>query len=152
MTIKIQTEDPRSPEIVAMLEDGEAFAASLYPAESNHFLSLDALRSENVRFFVARDLNGRALGTGAIALNDGWAEIKRMWVLPAARGQGLSKAILARLEAEVRQAGISLIRLETGISNHDALALYEKASFERRGPFADYGPDPLSVFMEKRLS
>ncbi|TNC11726.1 GNAT family N-acetyltransferase [Methylobacterium terricola] len=151
MATTIQIEDPGAPEILAMLEDGEAFAASLYPAESNHFPSIDALRSSQIRFFVARDRHGQPLGTGAVALNDGWAEIKRMWVIPAARGRGLSRAILEHLETEVRSAGISLIRLETGISNRDALALYERAGFERRPPFADYRPDPLSVFMEKRL-
>ncbi|CAM5310423.1 putative N-acetyltransferase YsnE [Mycolicibacterium aubagnense] len=151
MTFAITLEDPAKPEIVALLEDGERYGASLYPAESNHFLSIDELRADNVRFAVARDADGVAIATGALALNDGWAELKRMWVVPAARGKGLSRAVLAELESSARAAGITLLRLETGIANHEALGLYERSGFVRIGPFGEYRPDPLSVFMEKRL-
>ncbi len=53
--------------------------------------------------------------------------------------------------AEAGGAGIEMLRLETGVANHAALALYEKAGFKRRQPFADCRPDPLSVFMERPL-
>lgn len=152
MTFAIALEDPAKPEIVALLEDGERYGASLYPAESNHFLSIDELRADNVMFAVARDGDGVAIATGALALNDGWAELKRMWVVPQARGRGLSKALLVALETRARDAGITWLRLETGIANHEALGLYERSGFVRIGPFGDYRPDPLSVFMEKRLS
>lgn len=152
MTFAIALEDPAKPEIVALLEDGERYGASLYPAESNHFLSIDELRADNVLFAVARDGDGIAIATGALALNDGWAELKRMWVVPQARGRGLSKALLVALETRARDAGITWLRLETGIANHEALGLYERSGFVRIGPFGDYRPDPLSVFMEKRLS
>ncbi|MCG7506809.1 GNAT family N-acetyltransferase [Mesorhizobium retamae] len=95
---------------------------------------------------------GAPTATGALALNDGWAELKRMWVVPQARGRGLSKALLVALETRARDAGITWLRLETGIANHEALGLYERSGFVRIGPFGDYRPDPLSVFMEKRLS
>jgi putative acetyltransferase len=71
MVFRIGLGDPVRPDIVALLEQGEAYAASLYPAESNHFLSIEALRAENVRFVAARDAAGLAVGTGAVALNDG---------------------------------------------------------------------------------
>ncbi|KQU76516.1 GCN5 family acetyltransferase [Aminobacter sp. DSM 101952] len=151
MQFSIGREDPATPEVIALLEDGDAYGASLYPAESNHFLPLDALRADTVHFVVARDGQGTAVGTGAIALANGWAELKRMWVVPAARGKGLSKAILGDLESRARDAGHSLMRLETGIENYEALALYERTGFVRRGPFGDYREDPFSVFMEKRL-
>lgn len=151
MQFIVGLEDPATPDVIALLEDGDAYGASLYPAESNHFLPLEALRAENVRFVVARDDKGAAVGTGAIALSAGWAELKRMWVVPEMRGRGLSKAILADLECRARDAGHSLLRLETGVDNREALALYERKGFARRGPFGDYLEDPLSVFMEKRL-
>jgi putative acetyltransferase len=87
-----------------------------------------------------------------LVLNGDWAELKRMWVVPAARGQGISKAILADLESRARQAGIGALRLETGINNHEALRLYRRAGFRQCDPFADYKPDPLSVFMEKEVA
>jgi putative acetyltransferase len=151
MTLAIAVEDPAQSEIARLLEDAEAYSASLYPAESNHHLPIEALRAPNVRFLVGRDAAGRATATGAVMLHDGWAELKCMWVVPDARGTGASKAILAALEATALQQGVGLLRLETGIANHAALRLYARSGFVARGPFADYRPDPLSVFMEKLL-
>jgi putative acetyltransferase len=148
--LRIAIEDPAQPEIVQLLRDGEAHSAALYPTESNHHLSLDALRAPEIRFLVARE-NGRALGTGALVLNGDWAELKRMWVVAEARGRGISKSVLAALEAVAREAGIKMLRLETGVASHEALGLYERAGFVRTPPFADYQPDPLSVFMAKLL-
>ena len=149
--LKIAVEDPSQPEIVSLLRDGEAYSAKLYPAESNHHLPLNALRAPNVRFLVVRDANGRAVGTGALALNGAWAELKRMWVIPEARGLGVSRIILQALEAHAHSEGVHTLRLETGVENHAALGLYTKAGFRRRDPFGDYRADPLSVFMQKEL-
>jgi len=74
-----------------------------------------------------------------------------MWVEESARGQGISPKILDALITAARGVSVEVIRLETGVESHAALALYEKAGFERRGPFADYRSDPLSVFMERWL-
>ena len=147
----IRREDPGQPDIVPLLEDGERNSAELYPAESNHHLPLQALRADNVHFFVGRDGAGRPLATGAIVLNGDWVEIKRMWVVKEARGRGLSKAILERLVDEARKSGARIARLETGVVSHAALGLYKAMGFTEREPFADYAPDPLSVFMEKQL-
>jgi putative acetyltransferase len=149
--LRIALEDPGHAEIVALLHDGEAYSAALYPAESNHHLPIEAFRAANVRFLVARD-GGTAIGTGAIVLNGDWAELKAMWVAPGARGRGVSKALLRALEATVRDAGITVLRLETGIESHAALGLYVASGFVTGEPFGDYRPDPLSVFMHKALS
>jgi putative acetyltransferase len=151
MTFTIRLEDPGQAEVLKMLEAGEAYMAGLYPAESNHILPLEALRAPDVRFVVARNEAGIAVGTGAIVLNDGWAEIKRMWIQPDARGVGLSRKILSTLEMYGREAGVAALRLETGIENHEALALYERTGYVRIKAFGDYWDDPLSVFMEKRI-
>lgn len=150
--LKIAIEDPSQPEIIVLLRDGEEHSAKLYPAESNHHMPLGALRASNVRFLVVRDANGRAIGTGALALNGAWAELKRMWVIPEARRLGVSKIILAALEARARSEGVRTLRLETGVENHAALGLYTRAGFKRRDPFGDYRADPLSVFMQKDLA
>jgi len=149
--LRISIEDPAQPDIVRLLQDGEDHSAALYPAESNHHLPLDALRSREVRFLVVRE-DGCALGTGALVLDGDWAELKRMWVAAAARGRGISKLVLAELEAIARAAGIRWLRLETGVVSHAALRLYEGAGFRRIEAFADYREDPLSVFMEKDLA
>jgi putative acetyltransferase len=105
-----------------------------------------------VRFFVVRDASGRAVGTGALALDEAWAELKRMWVIPEARGLGVSRLILAALEARARSEGVRTLMLETGVENHAALGLYARAGFKPRDPFGGYRADPLSVFMQKDLS
>jgi putative acetyltransferase len=150
--LKIASEDPSQLEIITLLRDGEAHSAKLYPAESNHHMPLSALRASNVRFLVVRDASGRAVGTGALAINGDWAELKAMWVIPEARGFGVSKSILAALEARGRCERVRTLRLETGVNNHAALGLYTRAGFKRCDPFGDYRPDPLSVFMQKDIN
>jgi putative acetyltransferase len=152
MALHVAMEDPVQPEIIGLLRDGEENSARLYPAASIHHLAPDALRAANVRFFVARDGSGRAVATGALVVNGRWGELKRMWVVPDMRGKGISRAVLRAIEARARSERLALLRLETGADNHAALGLYERAGFRRRGPFADYRPDPLSVFMEKELA
>ena len=74
-----------------------------------------------------------------------------MFVADAARGYGAGRALQQRIEETARCEGVRMLRLETGIKNAAALALYRGAGFRERGPFGSYRPDPLSVFMEKRL-
>jgi len=131
------------------------YMSALYPPESNHFLDVAALLAPNVRFFVARE-GVRGVGCGALvvrgAAGASYGEVKRMYVDPALRGRGLGRLILDALEAEARAAGLAFLRLETGPKQPEALGLYRRAGFAERGPFGDYAPDPLSVFMEKRLT
>ena len=55
------------------------------------------------------------------------------------------------LEREAAQRGVTLMQLETGIKQPEAIALYRKLGYAERGPFGNYKSDPLSLFMEKRL-
>jgi putative acetyltransferase len=144
-------EDPSQPEIAALLRDGDAYAAKLYPAKSNHHMPPGALQAANVHFLVVRDGGGRAVGTGALVCHGAWAELKRMWVIPEARGRGISKMLLAALEARARHEGAQTLMLETGVQNHAAHGLYISAGFARCDLFGDYQPDPFSVFMRKEL-
>jgi putative acetyltransferase len=150
-SVTISREPPRQREIEGLLQALDRYLAELYPAESNHLLSLQALEAPEVRFFVARAA-GRAVGCGALRVDRaGYGEVKRMFVDPAARGQRIGRQILAHLEAEALGLGLERLRLETGISQPEALGLYRSMGFREREPFADYGPDPLSLFMEKEL-
>ena len=63
----------------------------------------------------------------------------------------MPRRILAELERRAADFGYQAVRLETGIHNTEALALYRRNRFVERGPFGDYAPDPLSIFMEKRV-
>src|SRR2546428_680909 len=81
----------------------------------------------------------------------GYGEVKRMFVHPEARGQKLGRAILMRIEEQASREGLEWMRLETGIHQAAALALYRHAGYAERGPFGEYAPDPLSHFFEKSI-
>jgi putative acetyltransferase len=150
-TLTIRPEPPRQPDVLRLLDDAEAQSAELYPVESRHHAGIDTLERHQVRFFVAR-LGGEAVGTGGYLPDSaGQAELKRLFVAAAARGQGIARAILAALEQAARDEDVHLMQLETGVHSPEALALYRRAGYRERGPFGPYGPDPLSVFMEKPL-
>jgi GNAT superfamily N-acetyltransferase len=104
---------------------------------------------------VARDEDGTALGCGALrALGDGVAEVKRMYVVPAARGRGVSKAVLAGLEDAARERGWTTLRLETGPLQPEALGLYTGAGYRPIGAFGAYAGAPGtddSLFFERVL-
>ena len=152
-TTAIYATDPDQPEILELLAQSDAYMAALYPPESNHLLDLRALQRPEVIFLAAR-IDERIRGCGALVPtgNRDWAEIKRMFVAPAARGQRLGRQLLEALEARARREGLPLLRLETGIRQPEAIALYRSAGFREIEPFGDYRLDPLSLFMEKRLS
>lgn len=148
--IDIAIENPDQPDIVALLLAADEWYATLYPAESNHLLDIATLRQPEIAFFVARE-DGALLGFGAVVARDRYAEIKRMYLAPAARGRKLGRRILETLEAHAAQAGTTCFRLETGIHQPEAIALYRSAGYRDIAPFGDYAADPLSLFMEKRI-
>ena len=151
MTLTIQKETPRQPGIIDLLEQSDAYAHSLYPPESNHMLDLAGLEMPGASLLVARH-DGDIVGCCAlIASGDGSGEIKRMFVHPKARGMRVGKALLDALEAHAHQIGLEAIRLETGIYQPEAISLYRKAGYGDIEAFGSYTPDPLSLFMEKRL-
>jgi len=150
--IRLAIEDPRAVDVVSMLEEADAWYASIYPPEQNHLLDVETLRRPEIRFFTARD-GGRLLGCGALRIDaEGWGEIKRMYVRSEARGLGIARRLLQRLEREAVEAGVSILRLETGIRQPEAVRLYECAGWRRRGVFGDYPDVPTSVFFEKVVS
>ena len=148
----IRLESPDQPEVTELIGELDAYQSSLYPKESNHLLDLAALLRPTVLFAVARDPAGHALACGAIVVTPAFAEIKRMFVRPVARGQGLGRALLGFLEAEAARHGCQRLMLETGVRQPEALRLYEGAGYTRRSRFGVYPDDRLSVFMEKPLT
>ncbi|HUR90266.1 MAG TPA: GNAT family N-acetyltransferase [Ramlibacter sp.] len=150
--VHIRIEPPDQPEAIALIDALDAYQRPLYPAESHHGIDIDALRQPNVVYALARTAEGEAVGCGAVVVEGSWAELKRMFVPPPHRGRGIAQALLSFLEAEAMHRGVEWLRLETGFLQPEALRLYERAGFVRRGPFGDYDDDPHSVFMEKRLA
>ncbi|WP_426168131.1 GNAT family N-acetyltransferase [Pseudoduganella sp. R-34] len=147
MDIKLET--PNQPEVVALIDLLDAYQLSLYPPESVYALDMNSLLQPNVLFAVARNLDGAAVGCGAIVVTPEYGEVKRMFVHPSARGQGVAQRLLGMLETEALARGCRQFMLETGPSQPEAIGLYERLGYRVRGPYGDYRDDPLSVFMEK---
>ncbi len=149
MTAVIERSSPH--EARHLLEASHRMMLELFDPDSNHFLSLDALARPDIRFFIAR-LDGHVAGCGALAVRDGYGEIKSMFVDPGIRRTGIAAGLMARLEAQAVALGLPWLRLETGNLLHAAHALYARCGFTLCDPFGDYAAHPQSVFMEKRLS
>jgi GNAT superfamily N-acetyltransferase len=148
----ITSERPDSKDPIELIAELEAHLSSLYPPESRHGYSVAKLLREGVAFFVIR-CDGVPAGCGGIQLfGSEYGELKRMYVRPAFRGRGFGKLMLEQLTACAREYDIGLLRLETGIHQHEAIGLYERMGFERIGPFPPYHEDPLSVFFEKWIN
>lgn len=147
----VNAESPDQPEVTALLAQLDAHCAALYPAQSNHRMTAADLDAAGALFLVARDVDGAAAGCAALVNRDGYGEIKCMVVAENKRGQGAGRRLLEGSTTFARMAGLSVLRLETGVRQPEAIALYEGAGFTCCDAFSDYRPDPLSVFMEKTL-
>jgi GNAT superfamily N-acetyltransferase len=102
--------------------------------------------------FLVGYLGTRPVATGAIRqLGDGAVEIKRMFVVADCRGRGLSRQMLAALEARARQMGATRVVLETGQRQPEAMQLYETSGYERIDGFGYYCGAELSVSYGKSL-
>jgi putative acetyltransferase len=144
-----------TPEAVALITELDAVLGAVYPPEQRHGYSIEQVFERHVRFFVAR-LGGEAVGCGAVALFEDYAEVKRMYTRETARGRGVGKALLVRIEQEARDAGKPMLRLETGTLQAAAIGLYENAGFRACNPFGHYAELPphriaTSLFYEKPL-
>ena len=148
----VMLESPDQPEVIALIAELDAYQDTLYPPEARYALDLAALKQPNVAFAVARDAGHQAVGCAAVVVDDTQGELKRMYLRPAARGQGLAQQLLRVLEAAAASKGCRQLCLETGPYQAEALAFYARQGFVRRGPFGSYPDHPLSVFMEKRLA
>ena len=155
MSLTIERVEAATDDARALLAELDAELNAEYPSENRHGLSVARLFQPHVAFFIAR-LDGLAAGCAGVAFEDGFAEVKRMYVRPTARGRGVAAALLARLEAEARSRGVTQLVLETGDAQRAALRFYERSGFTRRtafGPYAAMPPKAVmrSVFFEKPI-
>jgi GNAT superfamily N-acetyltransferase len=114
-------------------------------------------------FFLAYDADGPA---GVAVAMGGWrfrddvrpwglspvAEVKRMYVVPAARRRGHAQAMLRHLEDTAREQGAAVMVLETGTEQPEAIAMYVAAGYERIEGYGHYAWSPSNRCFAKRLS
>ena len=151
---EISIDDPRAPDVRALLQRHLAFADSQSPPEDVHALDVEGLVDPNVTFFSFRR-EGELLGVAALKRLDArHAEVKSMHTAETARGRGIGAAMVAHLISVARQRGFERLSLETGsvAAFAPARSLYARAGFELCAPFGDYRPSRHSTFMTMALS
>ena len=151
LLVSVALESPDQPEVIQLIAELDAYQDSLYPPEARYALDLVSLTQDDVRFAVARDGEGEAIGCGAVVLLPGYGELKRLFVRPGSRGMGVAEKLLSFLEHEAVKAGCDCLKLETGPYQDAALGFYARRGYRRCAAFGDYPEHPLSVFMEKPL-
>ncbi|HJU54039.1 MAG TPA: GNAT family N-acetyltransferase [Pyrinomonadaceae bacterium] len=149
--VTVTLSDPSAPESLLLVEHLWKALGQLYGNTGPcQFVPAD-VEGAGTAFVVAR-LDGRPVGCGAIRPHEpGVAEVKRMYVEPAARGLGVGRRILQELESVAGALGYVAIRLETGVKQPAAISLYERAGYQRIERYGTHAEDPLSICMEKRL-
>ena len=148
--MKIVPGDPRDPQATALLKQSHALMQELFEPEENYFLDIDELCAPHIRFLVAAE-GDRLTGTAALSLQDGYAEVKSMFVDPERRGAGIADALLQGVEAVARAEDVRLLRLETAHRLEAAVKLYSRHGYKECGIFGDYRPNDTSLYMEKPL-
>ena len=154
--VDIRREDisaPMAQQLILALNDE---LSARYPEPgANHFrLDAEEVAEGRGAFFVAY-LADSPIGCGAVRRVDAnAAEVKRMYVAPAARGNGVGRQILGAIEAVARQLGVNRLVLETGTRQPEAIALYSRAGFAEIPLFGEYADSPhpeLTLCMAKDL-
>ena len=123
------------------------------PPESKHALDLDGLRRPEITFWIVWD-GGRIAGCGALKeLDAHHGELKSMRTSREHRRHGVASVLMNHLVDAARARGYRRLSLETGSMPffEPARRLYAKFGFAPCGPFADYKPDPNSVFLSRTL-
>jgi putative acetyltransferase len=151
--IRIEPDDPTREDVQELLGEhlADMFAAS--PAESVHALDPAALSGPAIAFWTARE-DSQLLGCGALKqLLPGQGEIKSMRTTARARRRGIGALLLTHILEEARRSQFQRLYLETGTQEFFAPArrLYHRHGFTECPPFADYAPDPHSVYLALEL-
>jgi len=152
--MKILLDDLTGEAIAEFLAEHIRDMRAISPPESKHALDLEGLRQPNITFWTAWD-DDEIVGCGALKELDAWhGELKSMRVSASRRHQGIGGRLLQHILDVAKARGYRRVSLETGAMPffEPARRLYASFGFEPCAPFADYRPDPNSVFMSKTLS
>lgn len=145
--IRTNIHDTHFLEMVKMLD---AELRDMYGDQQDDFDPHNKLKEDT--FVLVVKTNDQTIGCGAFRpMEDGVAEIKRMFVHPDHRGKGLSKLILSELETWIKEKQYSYIKLETGNKNIAALSLYPASGYEPIEPFGPYKSLPGSFCFGKKI-
>jgi len=133
-----------------LINGSEAALRAVYAVDECFTFTANELLDDKISFFVARK-DGEAMGCVALVNEADYGEVKRLYVPDHARGLGLAKILMAHLETQAKNQGLTQVKLETGDKLIAAVALYKSLGYTVCGKFGPYQQDPVSLFMEKAL-
>lgn len=154
MTVTLTIETPLQDDVRDLVKRLNAHLNPLSPPEFQFQMTVEQMANTATTLFVARNEAGEAVGMGALKQQDAeMGEVKRMFTVPAVRGQRVGSALLKAIEKLARDKGLSVLMLETGSEAimPEAHRLYQRGGFTPRGAFLDYPESPWSAFYEKHL-
>ncbi len=149
--VRILQESPLTQDARRLIRASDAEMRSAFPPEECFTLSPEELDNPQSHFFVARQ-EGAPLGCVAMVARPDYAEVKRLLVLPEARGMGLGRRLMQHLENQARELGLARVCLETGPALAAAMQLYRSLGYVPCAPFGGYPDIPTNLFMDKRLT
>src|SRR4051794_4759867 len=139
-TVRIEAVDAHGAEALTLVQTYLDEIEALFPHALDPALSVtaepDEMSPPRGAFLVVRDDDGTAIGCGGVKLLDATtAELKRIWLAPAARGRGFATALLAALEDTARDLGATQGRLDTNEKFEAALALFRRQGWHEVLPY-----------------
>jgi putative acetyltransferase len=146
----VAVDDPRKPDVTALLERHLEFSTTETPPEHSFALDVQGLVNPAITFFSFRAADGQLLGVGALKLLDSdTGEVKSMHTAAEARGRGIGRAVLTHIIGVARQRRLQRIYLETGTTPGFAAAraLYASEGFIPCGTFGGYPITGDNTFM-----
>lgn len=147
----ITEHSPLSKNARALIGESQRALEAVFPKNAIFTVTPEVIADTGARFFMAFAGN-KALGCVALIHQGGYAEVKRLFTRPRARGKGVGRALMVAMERAAQCDGLHCLRLETGPELSAAVALYTAMGYTLRGPFGDYAAHPHSLFMEKPLT
>jgi GNAT superfamily N-acetyltransferase len=148
---RFERSDPEQPPASELLAEMREELNDVYETFSrldNPALDPAELRRPHGTYLVGFDADVVIAGGGIRRLTGDVAEIKRMFVRPAARSRGVARALLTALEEEARQLGYSATRLDTGPKQAHGLALYRSAGYV---DVPAYNDNPFACFWGEKV-
>jgi GNAT superfamily N-acetyltransferase len=150
--IEVRTEAADSLIAVRLMEAMVSEMEELYELPPGHGLGLSAPPADMSppagSFVVIYDEGKPVAGGGLKRVEDGVAELKRMYVAPAARGRGLGRQLLEALEDAARELGYARVRLDFGARQPAAQAMYERSGYHA---IDDYNGNPQAAFWREKV-
>ncbi len=148
MLVMVEDVTPDDPRLVPLLAALRAELDAMYPQE----ITFAHPTVKQAADYLLAHVDGVVAGCCALQpLDDGWSELKRMYVVPDHRGRGVAGTLMAAVERLAQARGYSQIKLETGVRQLAAITVYERAGFTRIPTYAPYDQWDISLCFAKAL-